>query len=291
MYIEKNWPPATMIIKARDLMRLFRFVLHCGQLGVARPLTLLLIVYLSLVGPAHAQQVRDTLKVGYLDVPPLTYQAENGRAEGVFIELTRQVAEEAGYDLEFRYLPISRAYFYLRTGGIDVWPGATDIPALENQVLESFVSPFSLQLSAWGVQNAPPVAHFNDLIGKTLILIAGYTHSGLDSVLESSPAITVIYAPNHRAGVAMLARGRGDYLLGFRQAVRAVLKEFPVPGIRDYPVRTRNAAWVFSLANPRSAQLRDEFDNAYLRLADRGEVPLYRAFSEGFVLPGLPQSP
>lgn len=267
-----------MILTASTLTR------RCGALATLLPF---------LIGwclPVFAQTAhdKDTLTVGYLDAPPVTFQSEEGRAEGIFIELTRRVAEEAGYDLEFRLLPISRTYHYLRTGGIDVWPGATDIPALKGEVLESFVSPYSFQLSAWGLESTPPVSHFDDLTGQTVILISGYTHSGLASALDASDEVTVIYARDHRAGVAMLKRGRGDYLLNFQQAVRAVLEEFPVPGIREYRVLARNAAWVFSLANPRSAQLRDEFDSAYLSLAERSEVPPRRPLTEEFVLPGLP---
>ncbi|WP_228260729.1 substrate-binding periplasmic protein [Marinobacter orientalis] len=246
-----------------------------------------LIAFIFLAGPGQAQQLRDTVKVGYIDAPPLTYQSENGRAEGSFIELTRRVAEEAGYDPDFEYLPVTRAYFYLRTGGIDVWPGVTDVPALKGEVLESFVSPQPFQLSAWGMQTMPPVSHFNDLKGTTLILISGYTYGGLADLLERTPDIALTDAPSHQAAVAMLKRGRGDYLLDFHGPVKAVLKEFPVQGIREYPVRIRNTAWVFSLANPRSSQLRDEFDDAYLRLAERGEVPQPRPLSEGFQLPGL----
>ncbi|MDX1457778.1 MAG: transporter substrate-binding domain-containing protein [Marinobacter sp.] len=240
-----------------------------------------------LASPAHAQPALETLVVGYVDVPPLAYQGADGRAEGVFIDLTRRVAKEAGYDLSFRYLPVSRTYYYLRTGGIDIWPGVTDVPALEGEVLESFVSPLPFQLSAWGLANRPPVLHFDDLKDRTLILIAGYTYGGLAKHLESTPGISITEAPNHLAALAMLNRGRGDYLLDYQDPVKAVLAEYPVRGVREYPVRIRNAAWVFSLANPKSARLRDEFDDAYLRLAERGEVPEPRVLSEGFQLPGL----
>lgn len=249
-----------------------------------------LIACCVLAGFARADNgSTDRLLVGYLEAPPVTYEAKDGRAAGVFIELTRQVAKEAGYELEFRRLPISRLYHELRTGGIDVWPGATDIPAIRNEVLESFISPFAFQVSVWGLADAPPIEHFDDLTDTTLILVSGYTHSGLASELAASPEITVVYAPSHQAALAMLARGRGEYLLDFRDPVRALLPEYPVPGIREYPFRVRNAAWVFSLANPRSSMLRDEFDDAYLRLVDKGEVPPPRTLSPDFRLPGLPQ--
>lgn len=274
-----------MIIKAR----VFDAFRSGGRSPGGLRFTWSLLVCVCLAGLVQAQQARETLKVGYVNVPPLTYEGIDGRAEGVFIELTRQVAREAGYDLDFQILPISRAYAYLRTGGIDVWPGATDVPALENEVLESYVSPFSVRLSLWAMEAAQPVEHFDDLQGKTLILITGYTHGGLDSQLESNPDIKVIRAPHHRAALAMLARGRADYLLDFEDPVRALLQKSPLPGIQEFEVQTRNAAWIFSLANPKSSELRDEFDDAYLRLAERGEVPPPRKLAPTFTLSGLPQ--
>lgn len=276
-----------MTITARVRTRLSCLSLYCGRAPVIRKLVFFLLVSFCFTSPAQAQPLRDTLIVGYVDVPPLAYEGTDGRAEGVFIELTRRVADEAGYDLDFRYLPVSRAYYYLRTGGIDIWPGVTDVPALKGEVRESFVSPLPFQLSAWGMENTPPVSHFNDLKDRTLILISGYTYGGLAERLERTPGISLTEAPNHLAAVAMLNRGRGDYLLDYQDPVKAVLDVYPVRGIREYPVRTRNAAWVFSLANPRSSQLREEFDDAYLRLAQRGEVPEPRVLSEGFLLPGL----
>lgn len=279
-----------MIMTARIWTRFSSGFLYGRTGAVTRQsaLPLIVCVCLALVsGPAHTQPTRETLIVGYVDVPPLAYEETDGRAEGVFIDLTRRVAEEAGYDLNFRYLPVSRTYYYLRTGGIDIWPGVTDVPALKGEVLESFVSPLPFQLSAWGMAKMPPVLHFDDLKGKRLILISGYTYGGLAKHLESTPGILITEAPNHLAALAMLNRGRGDYLLDYQDPVKAVLKEFPVRGVREYPVRIRNAAWIFSLANPRSARLRDEFDDAYLRLAERGEVPQPRVPSKGFQLPGL----
>lgn len=280
-----------MIIKASTLTGRYGVSPYPGRFPAARCLIFSLLISLGLATSAHAQHIRDTLTVGYVNVPPLAFQGENGRAEGLFIELTRLVAEEAGYDLEFLYLPVSRAYSYLRTGGIDIWPGVTDVPALKNEVLESFVSPLPFQLSALGMKDAPPVLHFNDLNDKTLILITGYTYGGLAAHLESTPGIKVTEAPNHQAAVAMLRRGRGDYLLDYQDPVREVLKEFPIPALREYPVRIRNAAWVFSLANPKSSKLREEFDDAYLRLAEQDKVPEPRKLSKGFLLPGLPDAP
>ena len=240
----------------------------------------------SFAGPVSSDRL---LRIAYVEFPPITYRAENGEAEGTFIEITRKVALEAGYEVDFLYLPVTRAYLYLTNGKIDAWPGVTSIPALDGEVLESWASPLPVQLSAWYLETTPPVDHFDTLLGKTVIVIGGYTYGGLLSWLESEGSIRVTEAPNHRSALDMLKRGRGDYLLDYRQPVMDTL-EMPADSmIRESEVRSRNLAWLFSLANPRAALLREAFDDAYIRLAERGEVPPIRKINEGFVVPGFPE--
>ncbi|MEC7376456.1 MAG: transporter substrate-binding domain-containing protein [Pseudomonadota bacterium] len=229
------------------------------------------------------------LRVAYLEFPPITYQASDGQPAGSFIELTRKVAIEAGYQPEFIYLPVSRVYLYLINGLIDVWPGVTDVPVLAGNVLESWVSPAPVHLSAWYLEGVPPLTHFEQLLGKRVIVIGGYTYAGLLGWLEANPDIRITEAPNHRSAVDMLKRRRGDYLLDYRQPVREVLVSGADDGLRESEVRTRDLAWIFSLAHPRAALMRDEFDDAYLRLVEKGEVPPVRDLTGTYVIPGYPQ--
>jgi polar amino acid transport system substrate-binding protein len=249
----------------------------------------LVLTLATVAASAQEGANKKTLRVAYLEFPPVTYQAADGTAAGSFIELTRKVAAEAGYEPEFLYLPVSRVYLYLSNGSIDVWPGVTEVPDLQGNVLESWVSPSPVQLSAWHLDGKPPLTNLEQLRGKRVIVIGGYTYAGLLSWLEADSEIRVTESPNHRSAVDMLERGRGDYLLDYRQPVREILIEGADRMLRESEVRTRNLAWVFSLAHPRAALLRDEFDDAYLRLVEKGEVPPVREITEGYMIPGYPE--
>jgi polar amino acid transport system substrate-binding protein len=230
-----------------------------------------------------------SLRIAYVEFPPITYQSSDGRAAGSFIELTRKIAVEAGYEPEFLFLPISRVYLYLRNGRIDVWPGSANVPALNGEVLETWVTPLATQLSAWYLEGTEPLIHFDQLQGKTVITIGGYTYGGLLYWLEAEDSIDVTEAPNYRAALEMLKLGRGHYLFGHRDPVVETLTMPKDEKIRESAIRLRNLTWLFSLANPRAAILREEFDDAYIRLAEKGEVPPIRKFGESFVIPGLPE--
>lgn len=249
---------------------------------------LLVLVMMPGLSPAGTIKGR-LLRIAYVEFPPLSYRDEYGKAAGTMVDITRKVAEEAAYEVEFVYLPISRVYLYLRNGKVDLWMGMTNIPSLSMEVLESWVSPLPVRLSAWYLDGSPPVDHLDRLRNTTVILHAGYTYGDFRKWLESQSDIRVLDAPNHRAAIDMLERGRGDYVLDYHQPVREVLTEPDDDRVHESRIRSRNTAWLFSLARPDAALVRDDFDNAYIELAARGAVPPLRSFGRNRVVPGFPE--
>lgn len=249
----------------------------------------LLATVAILASPVRADTVPDTVRIAYTEFPPLEYQTPDGKPAGQFVELTRKVVEEAGYRAEFIFLPVGRIFLYLKNGTVDVWPGLSGTPDLEGEVLESWAQVFHVQLSAWYRDTTEPLKHLDQLNDKSVIVINGYTYGGLLAWLKASDRIRLTEAPNHRAAIDMLKLNRGDYVLDYRQPVKQILNEPSDRIIRESEIRTRNATWLFSLASPRAALLRDELDEAYLRLARRGEVPPVRESDSDFVIPGFPE--
>lgn len=252
-------------------------------------LAIALFFFSQFVMATESVVATNTLRVAYVEFPPYTYQNIDGNPAGTFIDVTRKVVKEAGYEAEFVYLPISRVYLYLVNGRIDVWVGLTHVPKLLDDVLESRITPVSAQLSAWYRSDTGALENFGQLKGKTVIVINGYTYGGLIDWLNSTDDINVTEAPNHRSAIEMLKRERGDYLLDYQEPLRQILTQPSDSIIQESNVRTRRTAWIFSLANPHAALLRDQIDEAYLRLIEAGEVPAARKPASSFVIPGLPE--
>ncbi|MBW0148058.1 substrate-binding periplasmic protein [Marinobacter arenosus] len=263
-----------------------------NPVGIATFALWLVVFILAWPTTASAEEMASkTLRIAYVEFPPITFRNHAGEADGAMIDITRKVAIEAGYTPEFVYLPVSRVYLYLRNGLIDLWPGPTDIPTLEGEVLESWASPMPIRLSAWYVEKKmSPLENFDQLRGKTVIVIGGYTYAGLINWLNNAEDIRITEAPNHRSAIDMLKRNRGDYLLDYREPVLEILDRPEMEKIGETAVRSRDLAWLFSLASPRAAVLREEFDDAYLRLAEKGEVPQVRTVTPGYVIPGFPEA-
>ncbi len=270
--------------------------LYSGN-GVVRPhirfyvwVTMVLVAIAAPSSWAEAPGHAGVLRIAYNEFPPFAHHTKSGEASGLIIDMTRKVVEEAGYTPEFLFLPVSRIYLYLKNGSVDVWPGLTDIPQLQGEVLESWAQPLTVQLSAWYLDGKPPLNHFDDLNGKTVIVIAGYTYAGLIQWLQESDEILVTEAPTHRAAIDMLKRHRGDYVLDYQAPVQEILTQPSDSVVRESEVRSRTVAWLFSLANPRAAILREAFDDAYLRLVRRGELPVMPPHGQSYVIPGFPDA-
>ncbi|MFO7530503.1 MAG: transporter substrate-binding domain-containing protein [Marinobacter sp.] len=252
--------------------------------------TLVLLALGAPLSRAEAFEQGGVLRIAYNEFPPFAHHTESGEASGLIIEMTRKVAKEAGYQPEFLFLPISRVYLYLKNGMVDAWPGLTNIPQLEGEVLESWVQPMTVQLSAWYLAGKSPLNHFDDFKGKTVIVIGGYTYAGLIQWLQESDQVLITEAPNHRAAIDMLKRHRGDYVLDYHAPVREILTEPSDSVVRESEIRSRTVAWLFSLVGPRAAILREAFDDAYLRLVQRGELPVMPRNGQGYVIPGFPEA-
>lgn len=249
---------------------------------------ILLSFSLSVVA-VEVAAVPETVRMAYAQFQPYTYQDNDGNPAGSFIEATRKVAEEAGYHVKFILLPVSRAYLYLVNGKVDAWAGMKHTPALLNKVLESEISPVSAHLSAWYRSDTEVLENFEQLKGKTVIIIGGYTYGGLIDWLHTTGGIDVTEAPNHRSAIEMLKRKRGDYLLDYLEPVQQILTQPSDSIIRESAIRTRPTAWIFSLKSPHAALFREDFDSAYLRLMKAGKMPQVNELESSFVIPGFPE--
>ncbi|HEV8077869.1 MAG TPA: transporter substrate-binding domain-containing protein [Marinobacter sp.] len=239
----------------------------------------------ALADPAPARQI---LQVGYTDFPPFTYQNAQGQPAGEFIDVTRKVIFEAGYVTEFVFLPHRRLLLHLRNGRVTLAPSISGTPLLVHDTLESWVSPVTLELHAWHLNTQKTLQTFDQIKQKRVLVINGYNYGGLLSWMENQSDIALTEAPNHRAAIDMLKRNRGDYLLDYYKPVRELLSAPGDENIHSTKLSSREGVWVFALSSPQASILREQFDDAYVRLAEKGEVPPLQRLRPRYKIAGYP---
>lgn len=239
-------------------------------------LTLLLFGFgwLMPAASAFADEVNQSMPVirtGFVEFPPFKYADEDGNASGPWVDMTEQVAAEAGYRIEWVYLPIARVYLYLKNGMIDMWPGGAGVPELQGHVYESSVTPMRIVLSAFHHSAEAPPESLSSLVGQSLILINGFSYLGL---LERLPLESkdLSYAPDHVRALQMLKLGRGRYLLDYDVPIAAIKDDFPELDLTGTPLFEARGAFVMSKAYPNAKQAMKALEEAYIRLTEQGKL-------------------
>lgn len=238
-----------------------------------RPFCLILVTLLWLPVVAHPADARPRIHVGYYEFPPYSYTDAQGQPSGSGLELTARLLEEAGYQAEFRSYPGARLYSGLQDGSVQIWPGAPGKQELADHTIEGRHLLGEITLNLYFRPDTPPPRLPDDLQGRGVILITGYSYWQEVNQWLEDPArrITRHRTSNHTSALEMLQRRRGDYLLDYQAPVdqaRRILNQEALPfvEVQRLPLRL-----IFSRHAPDAERLRDDLDRAYQALVEAGE--------------------
>lgn len=144
-----------------------------------------------------------------------TKQDANGDPENPLLRLAGVLFARAGIPWHAKGYPAGRMFEVLR-GGQARFSMLVGAPTLKDCCLLSKAPVASTELRIYHSASVAPVRNRNDLVGKNVILIRGYSYAGLrDFVSDEKNGITSHVAATHEAAFTMLARGRSDYVLDY----------------------------------------------------------------------------
>ena len=227
-------------------------------------LSTLVLIILFLPGFVLAESTR-VLRGGYIDFPPLSYTDASGQAAGEGIELTNRIAREAGFEVTWQEYPLGRIYHSFRHNLIDLWPGSSGVPPIQPYTLETPNAPgMRIRLYAYHLETTPAIEAMEQIRGKRLILVRGYTYlNKLDRIRQSSEDVVV--APNHRSALRLLALGRGDYLLDFGRPLEEAAKTVKVEGLQRSLLDEWPLALVVSRSLEDAEEVMERLDQSFLK--------------------------
>ena len=174
------------------------------------------------------------LEIGALNFPPY-YVVENGAtvAGGEFVDYLKKLFAKAGIDYVFKGYPARRLYANVADGTTQIWMGTLGVPEYEGKTLISpqKITDINLEVYGSGPVDALPKT-INDLKGKSVATIRGYTYGGLLAKLEDPQnSIKLSAVTEHKAAFQMLQAGRVDYVLDYIEPATETLNTLTVPGI------------------------------------------------------------
>ena len=230
----------------------------------------LLLVATLLPHHGHAQPV--PIQVGFYEFPPYSYSDSQGRPQGAILELTERLLRHAGYTVETRSYPSARLYSALHDGSVHIWPGAPGKPELAEHTLETRTRLGEIVLNLYFRRDTQLPRLPEDLRGRGVIMISGYTYWQPVNEMLDDPALGIERhrTSTHTAALEMLQRRRGDFLLDYQTPVEQALRrlgmsELPFLQLQRIPLKL-----IVSRQAPNAEALRDALDRAYQELQAAG---------------------
>lgn len=181
---------------------------------------------------AQAADGRAELEFGYVEQPPRTFTNEQGKAEGQVIRLVSDLFGKAGVAWRPVSYPAARLFENLKDGTTAA-SVLVRVPSLEQHCLWSRTDLGGEDIRVYYLADRPAVRSKEDLVDKSVIVLRGYSYSGLLNFLsEEKNRIALSYAASNSDSFEMLQAGRADYLVQYAEASERVLAAKPIPGIR-----------------------------------------------------------
>lgn len=232
-------------------------------------LSVLLVVLISGVCRAALPVVT----VGYYDFPPSIYTTDDGRAQGPLFDLLTRMLQRAGYTPAFRAMPIARLYNELREGRVDLWAGAPNKQELKGRVLESDRPLAEVRLNLYYRPDTPTPKLPDDLAGKVMIMLSGYSYWPYTSDLLLDPArdITQLRTHHRSSALELLRRKRGDYLLDYQLPIEQMLKQAGLPSLPYVSVESLPIRLIVSRKSDNAQQLLQRLDEVFDQMQANGE--------------------
>ena len=227
----------------------YRISRHLVAIGFATMIAASPVIASAQSAPG-APQPRE-LEYAYPDQSVWTTRVdEHGDPENPLIRLAAVMFEKAGIPWHSRRYPATRIYNYLNDSTVE-FSMLVKTAAVNECCLMSRLPVSSTELRIYHLPDKPPARTKEDLIGKRIITIRGYSYGSLASFLaDPANAITNNTAIKHEAAFGMLEAGRGDYLLDYIGPAHEVLKDHPIAGIQYSSLSRLDVYLVLAKAYP-----------------------------------------
>lgn len=128
--------------------------------------------------------------------------------------------------------PAARMFKYLQDGSAQ-FSMLVKSPLLQDCCLLSRKPITTSEIRVYHLGDKAPIHNLNDLVGKRIISIHGYSYGGLLGFLsDERNHITNNLALTHPAAFRMLAQQRADYVIDYAGPAGEVLADAPLPGVQ-----------------------------------------------------------
>lgn len=207
------------------------------------------LAFALLAAPARA--AGPEIEYAYPDQSVWTAERDTeGRPTNPLLRLATVLFAEAGVTWHGAAYPASRMFNQLKTGSSQ-FSMLVQAPALKDCCLVSRQPVAHTELRVYWIGSTPPIRRKEDLAGKAVIVIHGYSYGELSGFLgDAASGVQRSTVDTHRSAFAMLEHGRADYLLDYAGPATEMLTARPIANVQSVPLADVNVHLVLNRAYP-----------------------------------------
>jgi polar amino acid transport system substrate-binding protein len=132
-----------------------------------------------------------------------------------------------------------------------------------------------VDMRVYSIGDTSTVARREDMIGKTVIGIRGYSYGGFIRYLENPDNnITLDLSDSHLHAFRKLEKGRAEYFIGFNNPSKKALASHPVEGLKSNSLVKIPIYFMVSKNAPDAANLFKRFTGAIDQLNRENKISL-----------------
>lgn len=198
-------------------------------------LLLLLVAFVSPVWGAEDKPYKNFPPVEYVSPEQSVWSTRrdrNGEPINPLRCVVSMLFSKAGIPWHSSNYPAARMFKTLQDGTAQ-FAILVKSPALHSCCILSRKPITALQIRVYHLADRPPIKNLNELSGKNIITILGYSYGNLSRFLgDTRNRINNNVVQTHAAAFKMLALQRADYVIDYVGPASEVLAAAPIAGIR-----------------------------------------------------------
>ncbi|MBF0572703.1 MAG: transporter substrate-binding domain-containing protein [Desulfamplus sp.] len=236
-------------------------------------LSVICLIISLIISPLVQKLQAQEIQVHVFNFQPF-YVVEDGKEpSGIFVDYIKAIFERANIKYIVKGYPAKRAYKNLGEGKSNIFLGVKGVPELEGNVLYGNEKITQIDLRVYTRQETPVLKTKEELKGKKILIIRGYSYGGFIKYLED-PAnkIELDITDGHELAFKKLQGKRADYLLDYSAPAETTLKSVIVPGVQNHSISILDIFMILSNKTPDAENLLKKLEQAFIDLKKEGKL-------------------